>query len=256
MVEDERPQVSASVTCDTFFGGRLVLHQPAKGHRSGTDAVLLAAAVPRDFCGRVYDVGAGVGAVGLGIALACPGAQVTLVEKDTASAALAEENVAANHLGARVTVTVCDVLDVAARQAALAARADLVVTNPPFHRAGHVRGSPDIGRRAAHVLGADQSTEGWLVACLDLLQAKGTLVVLHQAAAVPDLLEALRRRAGDVTLKPVHPRSGEPAVRVLVRAKKASRAPFRLAAPLVLHEGAAFTAEAARLHDGLAAIDW
>ncbi len=52
---------------DSWLGGQLTLAQPRRGHRVGSDAVLLAAAV--DLAeGRLVDVGAGVGAVGLAIA--------------------------------------------------------------------------------------------------------------------------------------------------------------------------------------------
>ena len=36
---------------DAFLGGRLRLRQPGRGHRAGTDALLLAAAAPLDFAG-------------------------------------------------------------------------------------------------------------------------------------------------------------------------------------------------------------
>ena len=57
---------------DAFLGGRLLLRQPADGHRIGTDAVLLAAAAPGDFSGLAIDAGAGVGAAGLALAIARP----------------------------------------------------------------------------------------------------------------------------------------------------------------------------------------
>ena len=244
------------VTEDTFFGGRLKLNQPAKGHRSGTDAVLLTAAVPRDFSGYLRDVGAGVGAVGLGVALTCPAAIVTLIENDPICLELATANVAANDLGARVDVVACDVLSRDARRARLAGQADIVVTNPPFHRTGSVRASPDSSRRAAHVMADDTSLADWLRACLEGLAAKGTLIVVHNAAAVPEMLDVLDGRLGDLTLMAIHPRAGAAAVRVLLRGTKGSRAPFRIAPALVLHEGDAFTAETAALHAGTAGLNW
>ena len=41
---------------------------------------------------------------------------------------------------------------------------------------------------------------------------------------------------------PLAARPGRPALRVILRARKGGRAPFRLLAPLILHQGAA--------HDG------
>ena len=71
------------------------------------------------------------------------------------------------------------------------------------------------------------------------------------------MLVALESRTGGITVKPILPRAGAAAHRVLVRATKGSRAPFQLAAPLVLHDGASrFTEEAECLHRGEAALAW
>ena len=246
-----------AITRDAFYGGRLILSQPATGHRSGTDAILLAAAVPRGFVGRVYDVGAGVGAAGLGIALASPASRVTLVERDAATARLAADNVAANGLADRVVVARCDLLARDERRRALPDAADLVVTNPPFYDAARTRASPVETRRAAHVMDKGATVSGWLQACLDLLAPKGVLIVIHAAAALPDILAALNERAGNIVLKSVHPREGTAARRVLIRAAKGSRAPFAVAPPLVLHgDDGCFAEEADRLHKGEVALSW
>ncbi|MFC0209530.1 methyltransferase, partial [Chelativorans intermedius] len=56
-------------TVDAFHRGRFHLVQPAeRGHRAGLDAMLLAGAVPRAFCGQLADLGAGAGAAGLAVA--------------------------------------------------------------------------------------------------------------------------------------------------------------------------------------------
>ena len=250
MAED----ASAAVTRDAFFGGRLTLAQPARGHRSGTDAVLLAAAVPRGFAGFVCDVGAGVGAAGLGIALACPEARVRLVERDPLAARLAGRNIADNALSDRCEIVECDVLR--SRHALSGDPADVVVTNPPFWEAHRVRASPQEGRSSAHVLDPEATLAGWLVACLDVLSSRGTLIVIHAPMAVPEILARLGRWLGAITLLPVHPQAGAPAKRVLVRGTKGSRAPFGIAAPLFLHDGERFTPEAERLHRGEAALAW
>ncbi len=251
----EAPATDIAITTDAFYGGRLLLRQPARGHRAGTDAVLLAAAVPRDCNGLIADVGAGVGAAGLGAAFLAPGARVVLLENDPLAVRLAADNIAANVLAARARVVDLDILSAARRhEAELDGRADLVLTNPPFHEAGTVRASPDPARRAAHVEGAG-GLAAWLAASLALLRPHGTLVVIHRADAVPALLRSLEGRAS-VTLLPVLPREGSDAVRVLLRAEKGGRAPFRLAPPLVLHAGAGFTPEAERLHRGQGGLRW
>ena len=250
LAEDGLP----AVTRDAFYGGRLILTQPVKGHRSGTDAVLLAAAVPRDFAGLCYDIGSGVGAAGLGVALACPEARVRLVERDPVAARLARDNIAANSLAGRCDVVQCDVVE--RRQSPLAADADLVVTNPPFWEAHEVRASPDPDRSAAHVFPPGVTMADWLTASLDLLAAKGTLIVIHAPSAVPESLVTLGRRLGGLTLMGIHASPSAPAKRILLRGTSGSRAPLSLAAPLFLHEGGRFALDTERLHRGEANLSW
>ncbi len=52
------------------------------------------------------------------------------------------------------------------------------------------------------------------------------------------MLGALGPRAGSITVLPVVPRTGRPAGRIIMLARKGGRAPFRLLSPFVLHEGA------------------
>src|SRR6478752_5149713 len=81
-----------AVTDDAVLDGRLRLLQPAKGHRVGHDAVLLAAATGAKKGEHVVDLGAGVGAAGLALASRVEGLRVTLVDIDPALSALAADN--------------------------------------------------------------------------------------------------------------------------------------------------------------------
>lgn len=234
---------------DRLFGGRLALHQPARGHRVGTDAVLLAAAAPEIPRGLIVDVGAGVGAVGLALAQKNPGAQIVLLEKNAPAAAFARENVALNGLEARTRVVEADLFDVPARKAeGLVEAAELVVTNPPFLTAGAARRSPDSDRAMAHVLD-EGGVDKWLRASLALLRPGETLVAIHRADALDALLAALSGRLGDLRVLPVFPKEGEAAVRVILRGRKGSKAPLVLLPGLILHgPDGRFTALAEDIH--------
>lgn len=241
---------------DRLLGGRLRLFQPATGHRAGTDAVLLAAAAAPG-AGEVFvDVGAGVGTAGLAIALRCPGATGFLLEADPATADYARRNAVLNCVADRVAVIEGDLFARGgARPAALRSEAaSLVVTNPPFFDAGTVRASPHGARAAAHVAGP-RGHGDWLAAAAALLAPKGRLVMIHRPEALPALLAACDGRLGGIGLRPVQPRAGADAVRILLAGVKGSRAPLRIAPPLVLHgpEGA-FTAEAEAIHRGEALV--
>jgi tRNA1(Val) A37 N6-methylase TrmN6 len=252
----------ARTSLDAILGGRLRLRQPLGGHRVGADAVLLAAAAGAP-ARRIVDVGAGVGAVGLALLQRWPEARGDLVEIDPDLAALARDNAALNGLATRARVVAADALEAARRREAGLAdgEADLVVTNPPFFDALKVRASPDAGRARAHVAparhGAASSLEAWIVASLALLAPGGRFVMIHRPDALEAILAAIGRRLGAVALLPVHPRAEQNAHRLLVAGVKGSKAPLRIAPPLVLHEASgAFTALAEAIHRGEATIDW
>jgi len=128
-------------TVDAFHRGRFWLVQPRTGHRAGMDAMMLAAAVPSAFAGRLADFGAGAGAAGLAVLSRCPEAQVVLVERSTEMAGFAATTLTHPgnaHLGNRASVLTADVtLSGRARtQAGLADNSfDFVIMNPPFNAA-------------------------------------------------------------------------------------------------------------------------
>lgn len=238
------------ITRDALLGGTVSLLQPRRGHRAGTDAVLLARLCDARDGERVVDLGSASGAVGLMIAADRPGARLLFVERDPALVELCRQNIVLNGLGERASALVADVFASVAdrRRAGLASgSADLVVTNPPFMDVG-ARGSPDAGRRAAHVMSGGGLTE-WLAAALDLLRARGRLCMIHRADRIGTCLEALSRGFGSPVLIPVQPAAGRDATRILVSAVKGGRAALVLRPALVLHgPGGCFSAEAETLH--------
>jgi tRNA1(Val) A37 N6-methylase TrmN6 len=250
-----------TVTEDRWLGGRLLLVQPKRGHRVGTDAALLVAATGDARQGRIVDVGAGVGAVGLALAKSSASASVDLVEIDPEVAALAESNAARNGLQSRTRVLRLDVLNPRQRrEAGLTESADCVVTNPPFFDAHAVRASPDASKARAHVLaGTDvgATLADWVQASLAILAPGGRFVMIHRPDALGVILGAIGSRLGALALLPVHPTIGASAHRLLVSGVKGSKAPLRVAAGLILHGGdGRLTAEADAIHRGERLIDW
>jgi tRNA1(Val) A37 N6-methylase TrmN6 len=248
------------VGTDAFLGGRLLLCQPAEGHRCGTDAALLAAAAPWNFSGLAFDIGSGVGAAGLALAATRPGARVGLLENDSFIAGLARTNLVRNGLSERCYLVEADLLHPAGRRAAglRDESAALVITNPPFLDPGEARLSPDPRKRRAHAMQAEGPAllGAWIAASLALVAPGGLLVLIHRPEALPVILGSLAARAGGTTILPVYPRHAAKAGRILVRATKGSRAPHAIAPPLVLHDEEGFTTAADAIHRGTAAIEW
>ena len=233
------PDGSADTTDDTVLGGRLRLRQPRRGHRVGHDAILLAAAAWTSPGGVAVELGAGVGAAGLALALREPGARLWLVEIEPSLAALAAHNAAVNGLGERTRVVTADVRDEglpALEEAGVAAgTADAVLMNPPFN-AERLQASSDPLRRRAHMAVPD-TLPVWLGAARDLLRPDGVVTLIWRADGLGDVLGLLPElRFGGVAVMPVHPRAEAAAIRVLVRAFRGSRAPLTLLPPLILND--------------------
>jgi len=226
--------ITPATSEDAVLGGRLVLRQPRQGHRFGHDAILLAAATPAKAGEQAVDFGAGVGAAGLALASRVPGLAVTLAEIDAGLAALAAENISGNGFADRVRAVT---LDVTGEERAFAAAGLLpgsaarVLMNPPFHDPATSRTSPDPARRRAHV---SAGIAPWLNSAQRLLGPDGTVTLIWRADGLADLLAALAHGFGAIAVQPVHPLPDTPAIRLLVRAVKGSRAPLALLPGLVL----------------------
>lgn len=232
------PGAPPELTEDAVLGGRLRLMQKRRGHRVGHDAILLAAAAAPRPGDRVVDLGAGVGAAGLALAVRVPDVTVTLVEIDPELIAIAADNIMRNGMDARARAIM---LDVAAPSEAFASlglgpgSVDAVLMNPPFNDPARQNVSPDHGRRTAHVAPAGALAD-WIKAALWLLHSAGTLTMIWRADGLTEVLSALEPRFGAVVVLPVHGRADKPAIRVIVRASKGSRAPLTIMPGLVLND--------------------
>jgi tRNA1(Val) A37 N6-methylase TrmN6 len=218
---------------DRLLDGRLVLRQPRKGHRAGSDAILLAAALPQLDAGALLDMGAGVGTVGLAAALAQPELHVTLLERDPELAELAAQNAVANGMAQRIDVIAGDVTAPASALGLKPASFDAAAMNPPFYPPGGTRASPTPNRKAAHV--AEGSLAAWLSTARRLLKPGGLLAVIHRAEALPEMLGDLGSGFGGLTIRPVHGFAGRPAIRVIVTAVANSRKPAELLPAFVIN---------------------
>jgi len=221
------------LTRDGFLGGRLDIRQPRHGYRAATDPVLLAAAVPARAGQCVLELGCGAGVASLCLGLRVPGLVLSGLELQPEYAALARRNGAEN--GIALTVIAGDVA--APPQEIIRQSYDHVIANPPYFPAGAGTAAADAGREAA--LREATPLARWIGTGIRRLAPRGTLTVIQKADRLPDLLAALDGRMGSVQVLPLAARSGRPAGRVILRARKGGRAPFRLESPLIVHSGTA-----------------
>lgn len=234
-------EVTTTETVDAFHFGKFHVVQPrGRGHRSGMDAMLLAALVTGDGPMRVADLGAGAGAAGMGVASRIAGAEVALFERSAEMADYARKSIAHPDnagLAPRLSLVETDVtLKGKARIAAgLADDAfDHVIMNPPFNHAGDRR-APDGLRAEAHAMEGDLF-EDWIRTAGAILKPGGQLSLIARPESVAAIVEACGKRFGGIEITMLHPRAGENAIRLLATAIKGSRARMVFRAPLFMHD--------------------
>lgn len=211
------------------------LSQPDRGFRFSLDALLLTAFAGRSGVrGRVLDLGAGCGVVGMGILLDHPETFVAGVDVNRAMLAHAVENSCRLGVADRFLPVRADVSHIGAVRPE---SVDLVVCNPPYRDPGTGRISSHAARNTARF---EQNTtlSAFVGAAAFALRNRKSCAFIHLAERVDELLETMRGwrlQPKDVLF--VHPRSDSPAHVVMVRAIKNGGQGLSVHPPLILHQG-------------------
>ncbi|HEX3881630.1 MAG TPA: methyltransferase [Stellaceae bacterium] len=221
-----------AVTEDHLLGGRVRLRQPADGARAAIDPVFLAAAVEARPADTVLDLGCGTGAAMLCLAARTPQCRIVGLEMQRELVRIAGDNVILNGMSGRLSVMIGDLMAPPPRLSP--GSFDHVMANPPYLAQG-TSSAPATAERATATIESTADLGEWIRFGLVMLRAKGTLTLVHRADRIDAVLAHLAGRAGEVTVFPLWPGNGQPASRILVRARKQIASPARLCAGLTLH---------------------
>lgn len=95
----------------------------------------------------------------------------------------------------------------------------------------------------------------WIRSAAAVVRPRGGIAVIARPTSLRAILDALDGRFGRAEIVAVHPRAGEAAIRIVVRAVRASRAALSIRPPLVLHDdGDRFSAQADAINNGRASL--
>ena len=217
-------------TEDFIFGKQVRLKQFKKGYRFGSDAVLLASYTNANKS-LLLDLGAGVGAVSLGVAWRNPKCRIVAVEKDHEICTLLLENIAANRMSNQVTTKHSSIEHLPKD---FEARFDYVIANPPFHNQTGTR-STNRHRNLANI-GDGLRLRDWLKNAVWACKSKGYVSFMIRADRTDEVISFLKAQTmGEITLYPIWPVQGNPANRIIVSARKDCKTGFILLPGITLH---------------------
>lgn len=225
----------AEITEDTLSDGALTLRQHANGFRFGLDAVLLATDLPElPDEPEIADLGAGQGAVGLCIANRHADATVLAVERQKSLADLLRENIRLNNLSDRVEALRADVRELSNRVDPHSF--DLAVCNPPYHRQGERRPSPNTERAdACHEHHGDLAD--FIAAACYILDQRGYLKIILPPRRLDDLFRAIDSTdLGFYQLRLCHSRSNDNAYLAECRLRRGGARELKVVPPLYIYK--------------------
>ena len=235
---------------DTFLGGQLKILQPKAGYRSGSDAVLLAAAIPLDHSQSILEVGCGAGTASLCLAARArtfhptETIQITGIDIQPNLIDLAKKNATANEL-------TMDFQTMDLRASTLKPQSyDHVFANPPYFP-DHAP-SPDATRSTARSE-IEGTLEEWVRFCIKMAKPRGHVTFIYPTDRLGELIHLSEPHLGELRLFPLWPRPHTPAKRFILRGRKDVNSPAKLLPGLVLHKEDGDYTSAARkiLWDGM-----
>ncbi|MES2729866.1 MAG: methyltransferase [Pseudomonadota bacterium] len=218
------------------LGGRVrVCHLATGGLGTTLDSVMLAAACPAKPGETLLDMGCGVGSAGFCVLARVPEVRLIGVDIVPAQAEMAQYNATLNECTTQARFLAADIRDYVMGLAR--PLFDHVICNPPYLEAGTYVPSPnDVRAKAMGHDTPDITLEDWVRAAHRAVKSKGSMTFIHRADALPQMMQALGKKFGDITIMPLWPREGQPAKRIIIRAWKDRRGPAVLTPGLVLHQ--------------------
>lgn len=213
--------------------GPYLFIQKKPGHRLTVDSVLLSDFLPElKKTDSVVDLGAGTGAIPLILSYKTPVERITGVEVDPESATLARRNVTANGLQTRITILERDFRDL--KDDFPEGSFTVVVSNPPYMKAGTGRVSPYRGRDAARCE-LHGGLKDLVAVSRHLAGKKGRIYFVFPVSRLFEMLGELKK-AGLKTgrLRFVHTDEKRPAKLFLIEAGRGEGIDLKIEEPLFL----------------------
>lgn len=218
-------------TADYLLDKQIRIFQPIDGYRASTDAVFLSSLISQVKANeQILDVGSGTGAVSLCLAHRFPQNKIIGLEIQTELAELSNQSAAANGFENLKYLN----FDIRQPQTVLPYGSfHHVISNPPY--SDHDMPSPNKSKATAHNMQQQFCLSDWIDFMLKMLRPQGYFYMVNRTEALDEILCSLRNKAGAIQIVPLYSKQNQTAKRILVKARKQSKAPTSISFPLTVH---------------------
>ncbi len=252
----ESSKVSMETTCDKFHSGAFEVIQPSKrGHRSGMDALLLAAALPEGSKGSIADLGSGAGVAGLAALNLNENLNLISVEKNHEMVELAKQTrmLPANSKFLNKTQIIEHDINASGvdrlKAGLMPDSVDHIIMNPPYNT-DRERPPKDLLKSEAFMMGCG-GIDAWFRTAAAISRPGGSFAIIYRTENLGEILACSQGRFGRLEIMPIHSRADEAAKRIIVRGIRASRAPMVIVPGFVVHKkDGSFTEKADAIFKG------
>lgn len=222
-----------NLSIDSGLRGKILVRQPESGYRFSLDSILLADSLHPMPGDRIVDLGTGCGIISLIIAYRNRDVKLFGIEMQSVLAEIAHLNVVENQMTDRIKIHCEDLKNLHPDN--FRGPFDLVVSNPPFIKAGTGRLGPDTEQSIArHEIEASLSDV--LKSAYRLLKVSGKMAIIYPASRLVDLLYNLRCfKLEPKWLRQIQPKTNDPANRIIVHAVKEGRPGLKIESALIIY---------------------
>lgn len=219
----------------------MLLYQPESGYCYNSDSVFLY-----DFIdsfspkGRVLDVGAGCGIVGLLVARDNPKVELEAVEKQDAFIHYATTNARVNKIEYKMHKgSFLDLGD--------SVKYDYIISNPPFYPSGVTKSDNEMLFNARY--NVNLPLRDFFKKVSQLLKPKSHFIFCYDASQFGEIcveLEKVKLKVVDVQF--VHPKVDRGASLVMIHARNGSKSLMKIWAPFISFDGDTFSHKAQAIY--------
>ncbi len=216
---------------DYLLDKKVIIYHPKGFYKASSDAVWVASSVSKVKKGdNILDVGSGGGAISLCLASRFKdcGINITGIELQKELAESAYQSAQANGFDF-LHFENCNIFEAGLKNCSYAH----VITNPPY--SSEDMPSPNDSKATAHNFKFEDLRK-WLDFCIKMLKPQGMFYIINRAEALEDILSHISGKLGAIEVFPLYSKQGQKAKRVIIRAKKDSKTPLIIHAPIIVHD--------------------